>query len=254
MLFVCGIIGGFVGLAFGTLTNGSNFSSGTSFLEQYAKLQFSIADLSCVFLLICDFSFIIFILVHYFRIKKLGKQLNIVDTDLIEGNENGADLQDSFEKKAEFGMTLTNMMMILNIVFFGAGNYCFSKRLDNHILFTVMYVTSMFSIFYSLVMQKNYVNSIKLFHTNIKASIYDTKFQKKWLEGCDEAEQMLIYKAIYHTYMKTQKILAGIICVLMLLGLFIEISLLPLFVTTFLWLSSNIIYFYEAKKIQHTEK
>ena len=102
-------------------------------------------------------------------------------------------------------------------------------------------------------MQKNYVNTIKMIQPNKKVSIYDYKFQNKWMESCDEAEQILIYKVAYNTYMKIQKLLLGIICVLMFLGLFFEISLLPLFVTTLLWFCSNIIYYYESKKLQHTE-
>lgn len=36
-----------------------------------------------------------------------------------------------------------------------------------------------------------------------KTSVYDLKFQKKWMDSCDEAEKILIGKCAYKAFGKT---------------------------------------------------
>lgn len=66
-------------------------------------------------------------------------------------------------------------------------------------------------------------------------SVYDTKFQKKWLDSCDESERRQIGEASYRTYMVTTRVCLGLWLVLTVLGMVFEIGMLPVSVLLLVW-------------------
>ena len=47
------------------------------------------------------------------------------------------------------------------------------------------------------------VDAAKKTNPEKTASVYDTKFQKKWLDSCDEAEKIMIGKCAFKAYAAT---------------------------------------------------
>lgn len=70
------------------------------------------------------------------------------------------------------------------------------------------------------------------------------KFQKQWLESCDEAEKMLIYQSGYRTYCFMSVLLPFLTVVTMLGHLFYNTGLLAIFVVGFLWIAMVSSYCY----------
>lgn len=68
-----------------------------------------------------------------------------------------------------------------------------------------------------------------------RGSVYDTKFQKKWLDSCDESERRQIGQACYRAYMVTTRLCLGLWLVLVVLSMVFEMSLLPVFVLLLVW-------------------
>ena len=66
-------------------------------------------------------------------------------------------------------------------------------------------------------------------------SVYDTKFQKKWFESCDESERRQIGQACYRAHMVTTRVCIGLWLVLVILSMVFEMSLLPVFVLLLVW-------------------
>lgn len=52
----------------------------------------------------------------------------------------------------------------------------------------------------SVVIQQNLVDAQKRMSPEKKGSVFDTKFQKKWYESCDEAERAVIGQCAYQAY------------------------------------------------------
>ena len=93
------------------------------------------------------------------------------------------------------------------------------------------------------------INFEKEMNPEKKGSAYDIKFQKKWLESCDEAEKMAIYKASFASY-KAVNTTCMILWFVTLLGITIwDYGIVPVIFVGIIWLVSSLSYFIEAAKL-----
>ncbi|MCI9643548.1 MAG: DUF3169 family protein [Oscillibacter sp.] len=82
-----------------------------------------------------------------------------------------------------------------------------------------------------------------------RGSVYDSKFQKKWLDSCDESERRQIGEASRRAYMVTSRVCLGLWLVLVVLSLVVEISLLPVFVLLLVWGTMQVTYTLECIRL-----
>ena len=98
--------------------------------------------------------------------------------------------------------------------------------------------------FYQGFWQVRYVKLIQKMEPAKKGDPTSMKFQKQWLESCDEAEKMLIYQSSYRTYCFMSVLLPFLTVVTMLGHLFYNTGLLAIFVVGFLWIAMVSSYCY----------
>ena len=98
----------------------------------------------------------------------------------------------------------------------------------------------------TIVVQQKCVDAAK--HTNpVKdVSVYDMKFQKKWVDSCDEAEKIMIGKCAYKAYTATSTVCAVLAIVLAVCALVFGIGFLPSLVVCLIWLVNLSVYCREA--------
>lgn len=106
----------------------------------------------------------------------------------------------------------------------------------------------------SIVLQQQSVDFTKEMNPEKHGSVYDKKFAKKWLESCDEAEQLIIYKASYKAYQTTNMLCIGLWLVLTMLGYFLRTGLLAIVIVITFWAVINIAYSLEASKLENGSK
>ena len=80
-------------------------------------------------------------------------------------------------------------------------------------------------------------------------SVYDTKFQKKWLDSCDESERRQIGEAGYRAYIVTTRVCLGAWMVLTVLGMVFEIGMLPVSVLLLVWGVMQVTYTLECIRL-----
>ena len=80
-------------------------------------------------------------------------------------------------------------------------------------------------------------------------SVYDSKFQKKWLESCDESERRQIGEASRRAYMVTTSLCLGLWLALVILSMLFDISLLPVFVLLLVWGTMQVTYTLECIRL-----
>lgn len=80
-------------------------------------------------------------------------------------------------------------------------------------------------------------------------SVYDRKFQKKWLDSCDESERRQIGEASRRAYMATSRLCLGLWLVLVILSMIFEMSLLPVFVVLLVWGVMQVTYTLECIRL-----
>lgn len=172
-----------------------------------------------------------------------------------ETNEDD-DIIDKIELRLSYILLLTSVNMILGFFFFGIGStlsvfdnihYGLSGNFSI-INFICLLVGFILCIASSTLIQKKIINLEKEINPLLKGSVYDVKFSKKWLDSCDEAIKLGIYKSAYKAYISvsTTCVILWVICVI---GYDIwDFGIAPMVIVTIIWLVQTISYCVESIK------
>ena len=97
-----------------------------------------------------------------------------------------------------------------------------------------------------LVIGQKCVDSAKRMDSEKKPSFYDIKFQKKWIENCDEAQKIMIGKCAFKAYSATNKLCAVLAGAFAMGALVFDIGFLPSFAVCLIWIINQSVYCKEA--------
>ena len=100
----------------------------------------------------------------------------------------------------------------------------------------------------AVIFQQKCVDTTKKMNPEKTASVYDTKFQKKWMESCDEAEKFMIGKCAFKAYAATNTVCSILSIVLAICALVFGIGFLPSLVVCLIWIVNQSVYCKEALK------
>jgi hypothetical protein len=118
--------------------------------------------------------------------------------------------------------------------------------LGNFALFMFGFI---FAICFSIIMQQKIVNFEKEINPEKNGSVFDTKFSKKWIESCDEAERLNIYKSAYKAH-QTVTMTCIILWGISILGMMIwDIGILPAAMVTIIWFVQTSSYCMESIRL-----
>ena len=98
----------------------------------------------------------------------------------------------------------------------------------------------------AVIIQQKCVDAAKKMNPEKTASVYDTKFQKKWMDSCDEAEKIMIGKCAFKAYSATNTVCSALAIVLAVCALVFEIGFLPSLVVCIIWIVNQSVYCKEA--------
>ena len=153
---------------------------------------------------------------------------------------------DNIEEKLSYVLLFTSVNLILGFFFFGAGMALLSE--DSYtkvILFLVGFIVCVVS---TILIQNKVVNLEKEINPFLNGSVYDFKFSQKWLDSCDEAIKLNVYKSSFKAYKSITNtcLILWIVCVL---GYnFFDFGIMPLVMVTIIWLVQTISYCIESIK------
>ena len=117
-----------------------------------------------------------------------------------------------------------------------------------HILY-VIGITAFFAIIIEVVIiQQKCVDAAKKTNPEKTASVYDPKFQKKWMDSCDEAEKIMIGKCAFKAYAATNSVCAVLSIALAICALIFGIGFLPSLAVCLIWIVNQSVYCREALK------
>ena len=106
------------------------------------------------------------------------------------------------------------------------------------------------SVFVLVFAQQKLVDLTRKMNPEKQGSIYDTKFRKKWIESCDEAEQKQIGQAAYKAYNVVSAVCPILWAALLMLSYAFHFELLmPTFILCLLWLLLQVSYCLECIRL-----
>lgn len=105
-----------------------------------------------------------------------------------------------------------------------------------------------------MVIQQKTVDLTRRINPEKQGSVYDVKFQKKWIDSCDEAEKKQIGQASYRAYRVTGNACPVLWVVLLILDFTFGIGVLPASVALLLWGILQVSYILECIRLSKREK
>lgn len=152
------------------------------------------------------------------------------------------------DKKLSVWMTVSSGIMIFDMLTYGIAFYGSVEIIPlKKVIFLVDLIFFIGSMACIILYQKALVNLTKELKPEKKGSVYDTKFKKKWLESCDEAEKQKIGEVSYATYSFMNTVYEVVSMFFMIAGFFFPIGVLPLTIVCLLWITQVIFYSVKAR-------
>lgn len=139
----------------------------------------------------------------------------------------------------------SSLAMVLNLFSISISSYCTlpGSPLVVTVLFLLILVLTM-------LLQQKVVDLTRQINPEKQGSIYDTKFQKKWFESCDEAEKAQIGQAAYKAYNATAKTAIVLWIALVVLDFIFGFGPLPAFTVLLVWGVAQTAYILECIRLE----
>ena len=139
---------------------------------------------------------------HYIR------QMDVEDDSLMEIMDCG------YERWSSFGVAGSNVIVCLAMVFFAFGFSVEDEETAKRLLGAI--VPFLLTVIVCTMYQVAAVRQVRRKDPSKKGDAADLHFEKEWLESCDEAEQTIIYKTSYKTFVLMKTILMVLLAIAML--------------------------------------
>lgn len=104
----------------------------------------------------------------------------------------------------------------------------------------------------TVLLQQKCVDAAKRMNPEKTASVYDMKFQRKWVESCDEAEKLLMGRCAFRAFRVTNGVCTALALVLAVAALALGTGILPSLVVCLIWLVNLCVYCGESLRLSRS--
>lgn len=107
-------------------------------------------------------------------------------------------------------------------------------------------------LFAPMIVQQKLVDLTKRLNPEKRGSVYDTKFQKKWYDSCDEAERAIIGQCAFQAYQAMCWTCMALWVVFALGGMFFSWGFLPAMAVCIVWGVGQSVYSWTCLKLDRS--
>lgn len=147
------------------------------------------------------------------------------------------------------GLGIVLAFFLLAAMFAGFVHNAGTPRMMPKPLFLGGLAAFLLNLFAPIILQQKLVDLTKRLNPEKKGSVYDTKFQKKWYESCDEAERAVIGQCAMKAYQAMCRVCLGLWAVFALGGMFFDWGFLPAMAVCVVWGAGQSAYAWWALKL-----
>lgn len=164
---------------------------------------------------------------------------------------------EQYIKAVENGLSninnLAGVVIIVDLILYEAGQFLGTRdgatREMRGQIFSVCTTVLIVSLVLSTLMQALILRYIKKINPEKKGNIFALNFQKTWMASCDEAEQMILFRAGYKAHRTVNIICIICYCALLVLETILQVGLVPLVLVGIIWLTNAIAFARESRKL-----
>ena len=160
-------------------------------------------------------------------------------------------ISDAIDGKLSAAIWISSALLVLSYFLIAAsysGGFATFDSRERTIMLCIAIAAFLAVMTEAVIIQQKCVDTAKQTNPEKKASVYDMRFQKKWMEDCDEAEKIMIGKCAYKAYSATNTICTVLAIVLAVCALVFEIGFLPSLVVCLVWIVNLSVYCKEAMR------
>lgn len=163
-------------------------------------------------------------------------------------------LSDAIEAKLSVCIWITGLasvvaFFLLAALFAGFVRDAGTPRMMPAPLFFGALIAFLVDLFEPMILQQKLVDLTKRLYPEKKGSVYDTRFQKKWLDSCDEAERAIIGQCAMKAYQAMTYTCLGLWVVFALGGMFFDWGFLPAMAVCVVWGVGQSVYAWWSLKL-----
>lgn len=153
------------------------------------------------------------------------------------------------DKKLNYGLTFSNIMLFSILILFGVAFYDFMDRDIKDSLFLTTLILYFIYLYIASMSQAKIVEIIKNMDPLKKGNVYDKNFSKEWFDSCDEMEKKLIHEVGFKTYSFMNVLLIVLLVIFVILGMFVRIGIFPIILVGLLAFIQTMVYTYYSMKL-----
>lgn len=150
---------------------------------------------------------------------------------------------DAIEGRLSVALWSGNLLHIAAMFLLAAVFGTFSKQTASP-LFFVATIAFLITLLLNLVTQQRIIDLTRRLYPEKRGSVYDMRFQKKWLASCDEAERAVIGQCAQKAYSAVTYACLVLWMVLVIAGLFLGTGFLPVLAVCVIWAVAQSVYCY----------
>ena len=147
------------------------------------------------------------------------------------------------------GLATVLAFFLLSAMFAGFVHNAGTPRMMPKPLFFGGLAAFLIDLFAPMVIQQKLVDLTKKLYPEKRGSVYDTRFQKKWYESCDEAERAMIGQCAMKAYQSMVTTCLVLWAVSALGGVFFDWGFLPAMAVCVVWGAGQSVYCYWSIKL-----
>ena len=160
---------------------------------------------------------------------------------IIDISDDNADFYErAGERSFNLSMLINGVFLILNFMLFGM---TFEKNRDG--LSLILFLSS---VICASVLEIIAIRYIQKFDNRLKGEPTSFRFHKDFLESCDEAEKLKIYKCGYNAFQTSKNASPGLIIITMISNITLNTGTFPIFISCVIMLIQVTSYNYYALK------
>ena len=103
---------------------------------------------------------------------------------------------------------------------------------------------------YSGTHPRNYKEKYKELNPEKKGNVLDSKFREVWMDSCDEAQQMMVYKSAYKAFSNTNMVCIWLIAITFVCAMLFKTDILSMIIVCLIWFINTFSYMLHAAKLE----
>lgn len=227
---VGGMIGGIMGAAHGVMGESIQDAMQRFMVQMQALILPGLIVIAVLSVLIGELN------IH--KLKGVGKMILTTEDEACDAWEYEEEKVTAFTTNMN---TLSQVFCVIILSFGYSLNYIQSNHaVSNNFLIACCIFIACYV--YDGFLSVRMIKIIQKIHPEKAGDPASRKFQKEWIESCDEAEKEMIYQSAYKTYVSINRCIPFILLVTMLGNLFFGTGVLATVVIGVVWLLHTMIY------------